>query len=197
MNSLKKAASPYNQNLWDKYLNNALFGYRVSFSHSMKASPYYMVYGAEVRLPSDSLLMDASDENIELIYLQRNLDVRRHSDTRQRLIDELNTRTAERYGATDDTFTERSIRVVDLVLRKFDGRPTKLHPKWDGPFIVKESTPEGVYTLMTSNGHVLRMNYNAAKLKKFNGSQSDFFFASQELHQRNSNARSTAARNIA
>lgn len=39
MNSLKKACSPYNQDLWDEYLNNAIFGYRVSYSASMKASP--------------------------------------------------------------------------------------------------------------------------------------------------------------
>lgn len=150
---------------------------------------------AEVRLPSDNLLMDASHENIELIYLQRNLDVWKHSNTRQRLISKLNTRTSARYSATDDNFRERSIKIGDLVLRKFDGRPTKLHPKWDGPFIVKDSTPEGVYTLMTSNGHVLRMNYNASKLKKFSGSQSDFFFALQELHRRDNNAKRATTRN--
>lgn len=55
--SLKKACSPYNQNLWDKYLNNTLFGYCVSFSSSMKSSPYFMVYGTEVRLPLNNLLM--------------------------------------------------------------------------------------------------------------------------------------------
>lgn len=126
---LKKACSPYNQNLWDEYLNNALFGYRVSFSHSMKASPYYMVYGSEVRLPSDNLLMEPTDENVELIYLQRNLDIRKHSNTRQHLIDDLNKRTADRYAATNNSFVEKAIRVGDLVLRKFDGRPTKLHPK--------------------------------------------------------------------
>lgn len=90
MNSLRKACSPYNQNLWDEYLNNAIFGYRVSFSASMKSSSYFMVYGADVRLPSNNLLMEPSDKNIELIYLQRNLDIRKHGNTRQRLIDELN-----------------------------------------------------------------------------------------------------------
>lgn len=189
MNALRKACSPYNQNLWDECLNNALFGYRVSFSSSMKCSPYFMVYGTDVRLPSDNLMMEPLDENIELIYLQRNLDIRKHGNTRQKLIDELNERTRLRYNNTDDSFTERRLRIGDLVLQKFDGRPTKLHPQWDGPFVIKEATPEGVYTLMTSNGHVLRMKYNGEKLKKYNGSNSDFYFASQELHRRDEAAR--------
>lgn len=67
MNSLKKACRPYNQSLWDEYINNTLFGYRVSFSASMNSYTYFMVYGAEVRLPSDNPLLEPSDENIELI----------------------------------------------------------------------------------------------------------------------------------
>lgn len=78
MNSLRKSSSPYNQNLWDKYVNNALFGYCGSFSASMKCSPYFMVYSTDLRLPSDNLLMEPSAENIELIYLQRNLDIQKH-----------------------------------------------------------------------------------------------------------------------
>lgn len=194
MNSLRKACSPYNQDLWDEYLNNAVFGYCVSFSASMKSSPYFMVYGTDVRLPSDKLLMEASDENIELIYLQRNLDMQKHGNKREKLIQELNNRTRLRYEQTDDSFTERRLRIGDLVLRKFDGRPSKLHPQWDGPFVIKEATPQGVYTLMTSNGHVLRMKYNGLKLKKFNGSRDDFYYALQELHRRDERARCDARR---
>lgn len=80
------------------------------------------------------------------------------------------------------------------MLRKFDGRPTKLHPQWDGRFIIKESTPQGVYTLMTSNGHVLRMKYNGMKLKRFNGSQENFYFASEELHRRDAQAQRERSR---
>lgn len=189
MNSLRKACSPYNQDLWDEYLNNALFGYRVSFSASMKSSPYFMVYGTEVRLPSDNLLIEPTDENIELIYLQRNLDVQKHRNVREKLIAELNDRAKERYKESDESFPERGLRIGDLVLRRFDGRPTKLHPQWDGPFIIKEATPQGVYTLMTSNGHVLRMKYNGAKPKKFNGSQNGFYYASEELHRRDAKSR--------
>lgn len=189
MNSLRKACSPYDQNLWDEFLNNALFGYRVSYSASMKSSPYFMVYGTDVRLPSNNLLMDASDENIELIYLQRNLDIQKHGNIREKLIKELNERTRLRYEQSDDNFTERGLRIGDLVLRKFEGRPTKLHPQWDGPFVIKDATPQGVYTIMTSNGHVLRMKYNASKLKKFIGSRDNFYYASEELHRRDAAAR--------
>lgn len=95
----------------------------------------------------------------------------------------------EWYSNTDNVVTERRLRIGNLVLQKFDGRPKKLHPQWDGPFVVKEATPQGVYTLMTSNGHVLCMKYNGSKLKRFNGSRNDFYFASQELIRQDKAAR--------
>lgn len=116
-------------------------------------------------------------------------DVQKHKDVRERLINELNERRRIRYNQTDDSFTERRVIIGDLVLRKFDGSPTKLHPQWDGPFIIREATPEGVYTLMTSNSDILRMKYNGLKLKKFNSSRDDLYFASEELHRRDAKAR--------
>lgn len=48
-----------------------------------------MVYTADVGLPLDNHLMKPSDENIELICLQRNLGIQKHGDIQQKLIDEL------------------------------------------------------------------------------------------------------------
>lgn len=72
----------------------------------------------------------------------------------------------------------------DIVLRRFEGRPTKLHPLWDGPFIICAAKGSGVFSLKTSNGHVLRMNVNGSRLKKYHGNTDKFYFASQELHRR-------------
>ena len=38
---------------WDRYLNPALFGYRVSPSEVTGESPFYMLYGRKPRLPMD------------------------------------------------------------------------------------------------------------------------------------------------
>lgn len=115
INSLRKCCSPYNQNLWDEYLNNALFAYRCSFSQSMKASPFFMTYGAEVRLPSEngsvSLPIDSSDENLELMHRQRYITVDKLRSKRAELIEELNERANARYTEGEDSYTERNLRL--------------------------------------------------------------------------------------
>ena len=39
------------QNDWDLYLDSITFSYRVSRQDSTKASPFYLVYGRQARLP--------------------------------------------------------------------------------------------------------------------------------------------------
>lgn len=186
--ALKKLCSPYDQKLWDEHLNNALFGYRCAFSQSLKASPFYMAYGTNVRLPSDpkelTKIWDSTEENIDIIYQQRYQTVRKHQQKRAELISGVNERAAQRGARTDESYLERGLGVGDIVLRRFEGRPTKLHPLWDGPFIICAAKGSGVFSLKTSNGHVLRMNVNGSRLKKYHGNTDKFYFASQELHRR-------------
>jgi hypothetical protein len=152
----------------------------------MKASPYFMTYGEEARLPSEavSIKFDDSLENLELIYRQRNIAVNKLKRSREHLIEELNRRAEERYAENEETYTERNLRPGDRVLRQFEGRPSKLHPKWDGPFIIKDADPHGTFTLMTSNGHVLKAKVNGCRLKKFKGTSDEFYYASAMLHKR-------------
>lgn len=150
-----------------------------------------MAYGAEARLPSDQVCInfDNSAENIELTFRQRNIAVRRLDKTRKQLISELNARATKRNSATEESYTERDLRPGDRVLRSFEGRPSKLHPKWDGPFIIRDAYPNGTFSLMTSNGHVLKANINGSRIKKFNGSKDEFYYASSMLQKRDRRAR--------
>ena len=43
---------------------------------------------------------------------------------------------------------------------------SKLHPKWDGPFVVLSSTDTDVYQLATANGHILNNLVNQAHIRK-------------------------------
>lgn len=188
ISSLKKLCSPYDQHVWDEHINNALFGYRCAHSQTLKASPFFMAYGTNVRLPPDTKslvkIWDDSEQNIDIIYQQRFQAVRKLQDKRADIIRELNDRAIERGRRTDESYTERGLKVGDVVLRRFEGQPTKLHPKWDGPFVIADSKGNGVFSLRTSNGHLLRMNFNGARLKKYNRDSDSFYFASQALHRR-------------
>lgn len=148
-----------------------------------------MVYTADVGLPLDNHLMKPSDENIELICLQRNLGIQKHGDIQQKLIDELKKWGRLWYNKSNSGFTEQRLRIGISVLLKVDIRPTELHLQGDKPLVIKESTPKGVYTLMTANSHMLRMGYNGSKLKWFNGPQDDFYYASEELHRRDAKSK--------
>lgn len=191
--SLKKLCSPYDQKLWDEHLNNALFAYRCAYSQSLKASPYFMVYGTNVRLPSDSNTIvktwDKCEENIDIVYQQRYEAVQKLQQQRAELIKDVNDRALERGKKTDESYNERGLKVGDVVLRRFEGQPTKSHPKWDGPFIIAESRGKGVFILRTANGHVLRMSVNGSRLRLFSGDADKFYYASQALYKRDDVAR--------
>lgn len=155
-----------------------------------------MAYGTNVRLPSDSKtltkLWNNCEENIDIVYQQRYQALRKSQVERAERIEELNKRSFERGQKTDESYNERALKVGDVVLRRFEGQPTKLHPKWDGPFVISDSRGKGVFTLRTVNGHVLRVNVNGSRLKHYKGDSDKFYFASQALHRRDDVARKRA-----
>ena len=74
----------------------------------------------------------------------------------------------------------------DLVMRAVPNRKSKLHPMWDGPFVVLDSTEKDVYQLGTANGYILPNNVNALRLRKLSGPEAneyrqDFWYATKRL----------------
>ena len=58
----------------------------------------------------------------------------------------------------EDTYKDHGIGIGDLVLRR-SPEATKLHPRWDGSFVVHDLTDRNTYQLRTKNGYVLRTLY--------------------------------------
>ena len=54
----------------------------------------------------------------------------------------------------------------DLIMRAVLNRQTKLHFKWDGPFVILDSTAKDTYQLATANGYTLPNLSNIAHLQK-------------------------------
>ena len=54
----------------------------------------------------------------------------------------------------------------DLVMRKPLNRKSKLHPKWDGPFVILAATNRDTYQVATANGYVLQNLVNEQRLRK-------------------------------
>jgi hypothetical protein len=92
----------------------------------------------------------------------------------------------EKPRCREEQYREDPLGPGDLVLRKNKAR-TKLHPRWDGPFVVRASTDKNVYQLQTRNGYVLRHLYNRNCLRQYflsSRSESSLWFASPDLKKK-------------
>ena len=74
----------------------------------------------------------------------------------------------------------------DLVMREPLSRKSKLHPQWDGPFVVVGSSEKDVFQLDTANSYKLPHLHNIARLRKLNKDEraryvEDFWDASNRL----------------
>src|SRR4030095_13046958 len=91
----------------------------------------------------------------------------------------------ERLGARREEYFKEPIISGDLVMRSIE-QETKLHPKWDGPFVVLGSTDKDVYQLATANGYILKNLVNIARLHKLSADEcekysGEFWNASRRL----------------
>lgn len=62
---------------------------------------------------------------------------------------------------------EVNVSVGDLVLRKDFSRPSKLHPTYDGPYVISSISPSGVVHLKAQHHYRLKNHYNMADLKHY------------------------------
>ena len=199
---LARVCAPNSQNQWDEYLPDVLLAHHAHVNPSLRASPFYLMHGREPRLPHDHVYdvvhRPPTDQEIEAIQVQRLDHVkdlgRFRDDANERAFARLQDEAAKR----DENFNERAIGVGDLVRRKFES-PSKLHPRWDGPFIVRATTDKNTYQLQTRSGHILRHLYNGERLRRYvPGRTSDgtLWHASDELRRLDERERLKAARRL-
>lgn len=153
-----------NVNEWDRHLDKALFGYRASRNDSMGASPFFMTYGV-----SPVVSITTQQYQLNRDYSERTRNIAAFNQARQQAIENLHQKFEDQIKKNENNYVERHFRKGDLVLRSFEQRPSKLHPKWDGPFIIQDCHPNGSYVLMTANGYNLRFPVNGDRLKEYRG----------------------------
>nr|VWP00786.1 Methylenetetrahydrofolate reductase (EC [Ganoderma boninense] len=192
--TLARLVAPDRQEQWDDYLPDALLAARAHTNTSTGASPAFLAYGREARLPSeptfDMLRRPPTDSEIATLQHARLERVRDLSQFRG----EANMQALRRLEAAaekrENTYRDRGIGIGSLVLRR-SPEATKLHPRWDGPFVVHDLTDRNTYQLRTKNGYVLRTLYNAERLKPYNTSEAAprLWYSSAELQRRDAKSR--------
>jgi hypothetical protein len=166
--SLRKLCVPNKQLEWDLYLPLAVFGYRTSKTAGLERSLFYMCYGVEpkVAITHQQDRTESRNQRSRSFNLERKAQIAR-----------INNKAAIRLAKHEDRYFERALRPGELVLRQLEGRPSKLHPRWDGPFIIHSSNPNGSYRLKTPNGVVLKYTTNGDRLKRFHGDTTPLHFS--------------------
>jgi transposase InsO family protein len=173
---------------WDDYLPQALLAFHAHRNQRMGCSPFYLQYGIEPVLPHSSIISSPATA------LEREIA---KQDRRNRVqdLDKHRTEAADRYRTAleklaknrDDTaFLNDPILPGDLVMREPLNRKSKLHPRWDGPFVILGATDKDVYQLATANGYTLPNLHNVARLRKLDKNEriryaGDFWDASNRL----------------
>ncbi|PIL34997.1 hypothetical protein GSI_02784 [Ganoderma sinense ZZ0214-1] len=186
--TLARYIAPDHQDKWDNYVPDALLAHRAHVNSSTGASSAFLTYGRELRLPTevtyDTLQRPPTDEEIEALQRQRlehvqNLE-RFHAEANAKGLQHLEKEASKR----ENTYHDRALDIGDLVLRRSEN-PTKLHPRWDGPFIIQDLTDRNTYQLHTCNGYVLRTLYNGERLKRYKPSEPEpnLWYSSAELQR--------------
>jgi transposase InsO family protein len=176
---------------WDLYLQRALFAFSVHTNSRTGMWPFKLQYGVEPRLPSAAALSKAPISTLERAVTiderkKRVKDLSQYRSVAAEKYHEAITRLAE---LRDDTaFIRDPIQRGDLVMRSPINRQSKLHPKWEGPFVVLDYTDSDAYQLASANGYILKTLTNKERIRRLAREEraryaDEFWAASDRLHK--------------
>jgi hypothetical protein len=156
---------------WIEELPKVIWGLWTQISRATGYSPFFLVYGSEVVLPTDLIWTSPRIEQY---------DVGEAEHTRRL---ELDCTEEVRVNATlqsarylqglkrhyNKNTQPRPLQIRDLVLRriqKTDGCHKLLSP-WEGPFIVTKVIGPGTYKLITEDGKEVNNTWHISQLRRF------------------------------
>ena len=149
---------------WPLYIAPMAFAYNTALHRSIKATPFFLTYGIDPRLPS------FPDPDLKRYYGQS--DVAEWYATLQhcRQMAAQNNLSASNYMQSQ--FNKKASpynyvigQLVWLDVRNFLGRNRKLSPNWEGPFPISRVFDNGVVELIYKNNKKVRVN--VARVKPF------------------------------
>jgi hypothetical protein len=146
---------------WEKYLAPLAFSYNTSLHNSIKATPYFVTYGQEPRLPS----FPAPDiqRQLQPSHPQQWFDRLTHA---RHLAAHHNFQATDRYAASFiKTAHPCNYQVGQLLwvdVRNFLGKNKKLAQNWEGPYPIIRVFSYGVVDLQLPN-RVFRVNVSRTK----------------------------------
>ena len=176
---------------WDLYLQRALFAYAAHTNSRTGMSPFKLQFGVEPKLPSAASLSSTPISHVEREMTaeerrHRIQDLSKYRSVATARYQEAIRRLAE--DRDDAVFLRDPIQRGDLVMRSPINRQSKLHPKWEGPFVVLDISDTDAFQLASSNGHIVKNLVNKARLRKLDPEErakyaDEYWIASNRLRK--------------
>ena len=162
-----------NQQNWPDVLPGIMMSFRRQpANQSTGYSPYYMLFGKEMKTPTDINLLPKETLNKSTKeYVQ---ELTHNLETANRLASENMKNAQLKHKAYHDKKAKEPNFKIGQSVWKYDpkvpkGTSSKLHRKWKGPYIITEVCPNHTYKLTNCNTQKeLRSRINAAMLKPYN-----------------------------
>jgi hypothetical protein len=148
-----------------------LWALRANVSRATKATPFSLVYGAEVVLPPDVYLKSArvAHFNLEDQAKARELDTNLLEERRHTSLSNVRKYQTALKKYYNKSVVQRELNIKDLVLKK-DIRTKDNHKfstPWEGSFIIVDVVAPGAYVLAEVDGGMLPNTWNADQLRKY------------------------------
>jgi hypothetical protein len=139
------------------------FSYNTSLHRAIKATPYFLTYGLQARMPNfpGPDLQPSYGEDPASEHLQR-LQLCRQAAAGQLL--QYTDKTEQQYNKNSAPHKYVLGQLVWLDIQNFLGKNRKLAPKWEGPYLLTRIFENGVVDLQRKN-RVIRVNM--ARIKPF------------------------------
>jgi hypothetical protein len=156
---------------WMKELPSVVWSVRTTPSQATGFSPFFLVYGAEVILPTDleygSPRTKVYDDRGNQASREDSLDQLEEARDVALLHSVWYQQSLRRYHARG--VRPRGFQLGDLVLRlRQDARGRhKLTPPWEGPFIIAKILKPGTYKLANDQSEVYSNAWNIQQLHRF------------------------------
>jgi transposase InsO family protein len=160
------------QTNWDDLLDPCLFAYRTTFNKTVDETPFYLLYGRDVVLPSD--LEFGRNERNSRGEFQDQLDYKMQLTNRLRNlyaeIEQKRDREVASYKLKYDRKQKNvSFEINDQVMVFWpipkQGVSNKLLPKWEGPYTIKNKICDTTYRVENNDGRTFAIHVQ--RLKKY------------------------------
>jgi hypothetical protein len=157
---------------WNIFLPSALFAYRTIRQNTTRYKPFYLTYGREATLPIELTIPIYSPEtNLEMSLEEACF--KRIAQLTSRLVDDRQqaqkniTKAQEKQRERhEERIKPHTYKIGDQVLlRNF--RAKKLDVKWQGPYYIHDTRPNGVFKLRTLDGKVRAKTVHADQLRPY------------------------------